>query len=74
VPEEAELWCEPLIPADLDDDLVGRQSERRHDEPGRWWGAGLLDRSSPVDLLLAMSVVVLLVAMVVVAVALTNHV
>jgi hypothetical protein len=73
VPAESELWCEPLIPAEVDDLLDDRPRNRREEFGGRW-GVGLLRRFSPVDVLLAASVVVLLAAMVVVAIALTNHV
>jgi hypothetical protein len=73
VPAEPELWCEPLIPAEVDD-LVDDLPRSRREEFGGRWGIGLLHRFSPVDILLAASVVVLLAAMVVVAIALTNHV
>jgi hypothetical protein len=71
-PGDAELWSEPLIPVEIDFD--DDRPRRRREEPGRWWGATMLRRFSPVDVLLALSVVVLLAAMIVVAIALTNHV
>jgi hypothetical protein len=74
VPAEPELWCEPLIPAEADDDLVYDRPRSRREEFGGRWGIGVLRRFSPIDVLLAASVVVLLAAMVVVAIALTNHV
>jgi hypothetical protein len=75
-PGEADPWAEPFVPIEayLDREPDDERPRRRRDEPGRWWGATALRRFSPVDVLLALSVVVLLAAMIVVAIALTNHV
>lgn len=72
-PDEIDLWSMPALP-EIDCDDENCRPCRRREEPGlRWWTV-VMRPFSPVDVALALSVVVLLVAMVVVAIALTSHV
>ena len=73
-PDEFDLWSMPMIPEIVDCDDLDCRPCRRREEPGLRWWTMLMRPFSPVDVALALSVVVLLVAMVVVAIALTNHV
>ena len=70
-PDETELWTMPALPGE---ELEPVRPCRRREEPGlRWWMV-VLRPFSLVDVALASAVFVLLVAMVVVAIALTSHV